>query len=62
MVKADSIDPFVCDEPEVEISPATIRTLKQRAETADGGRLVSAKQARQQIKQWLSRSSTTKSR
>jgi hypothetical protein len=51
MVKADSIDPFVCDEPEVEISPVTIRTLKQRAETADEGRLVSAKQARQQIRQ-----------
>jgi hypothetical protein len=47
--KADSLDPLVCDEPEVEISPVTIRTLKQRAKTADEGRLVSARQARQQI-------------
>ena len=62
MVKANSIDPFVCDKPEVEISAATSRILKQRIKTADEGRLVSAKDARQRIKQWLSKSSTTKTR
>jgi hypothetical protein len=62
MAKAESIDPFVCDEPEVEIGPATSRILKQRAKTADEGRLVSAEQARLRIRQWLSKSSTTKTR
>jgi hypothetical protein len=62
MANAKSIDPFVSDEPEVEISPATSRILKQRAKTAEEGRLVSAEQARQRIKQWLSKSSTTKTR
>lgn len=60
MAKAKSIDPFVCNEPEVEISPATSRVLKQRMKTADEGRLVSTEKARQRIQQWLSRSSTTK--
>ncbi len=62
MAKAKSMDPFVCDKPEVEISPATSRILKQRIKTADEDRLVSAKEARQRIKQWLSKSSTTKTR
>lgn len=62
MGKANSTDPFVCDEPEVAISPAISRVLKQRTKTADEGRLVSAAQARQRIKQWLSESSTTKTR
>jgi len=61
MVKAKGIDPFVCSEP-VEISPATSRILKQRMKTADEGRLVSGEKARQRIQQWLSRSSTTKTR
>jgi hypothetical protein len=62
MAKAKNIDPFVCDEPEVEIDSATSRILKQRIKTADEGRLVSAEQARQRIKLWLSKSSTTKKR
>ena len=62
MANAKSIDPFVCDEPEVEIDPATSRILKQRIKTADEGRLVSAEQARERIKLWLSKSSTTKKR
>jgi hypothetical protein len=62
MVKAESIDPFVCSEPAVEISPATSRILKQRMKTANEGRLVSAAKARQRIQQWLSKSSITKTR
>ncbi|MBZ5618678.1 MAG: hypothetical protein LAQ69_08150 [Acidobacteriia bacterium] len=62
MVKAKNIDPFVCNEPATEISPATSRILKQRMKTADEGRLVSAEKARQRIQQWLSKSSTTKTR
>jgi hypothetical protein len=57
-----SIDPFVCDEPAVEISAATSRILKQRMKSADEGRLVSAEKARQRMQQWLSKSSTTKTR
>jgi hypothetical protein len=62
MAKTKSMDPFVCNEPAVKISPATSRILKQRMKTADEGRLVSAEKARQRIQKWLSKSSTTKTR
>ena len=62
MANAKSIDPFVCDKPEVAISPATSRILEQRIKTADEGHLVPAEEARQRIKQWLSKSSTTETR
>ena len=62
MAKAKSIDPFVCNEPEVAISPATSRILKKRMKSADEGRVVPADEARQRIKQWLSKSSITKTR
>jgi hypothetical protein len=62
MAKAKIIDPFVSDESPVEVSPATSRLLKQRMKTADEGRLVPADKARQRIHQWLSKSSTTKTR
>jgi hypothetical protein len=62
MAKAQSVDPLVCSKPAVEISPATSRILKQRIKSADEGRLVSPEKARQRIQQWLSRSSTTKTR
>jgi len=62
MAKTKSVDPFVSNEPAVEISPATSRLLKQRMKTADEGRLVPADKARQRIQQWLSKSSTTKTR
>jgi len=62
MAKAKSIDPFICSEPAVEISQATSRILKDRMKTAGQGRLVSAEKARQRIQQWLSKSSTTKTR
>jgi predicted transcriptional regulator len=60
MAKAKSIDPFVSSEAPVEVSSATSRILKQRMKTADEGRLVSAEEARKRIRQWLSKSSTTK--
>ena len=62
MANAKSVDPFVCNDPAIEISPATSRLLKQRMNTADEGRLVPAEKARQRIQQWLSKSSTTKTR
>jgi hypothetical protein len=62
MAKAKSLDPFVCNEPVVEISPTTSRMLKQRMTSADEGHLVSAEEARQRIQHWLSKSSTTKTR
>ena len=62
MANAKSIDPFVCDEPEVEISPETSRILEQRLKTADEGHLVPAEEARQHITEWLSKSSTTETR
>ena len=62
MGKAKSIDPFVSTEPEVEVDAAISRILKQRMKSADQGRLVPAKEARQQIHQWLSKSSTMKTR
>jgi hypothetical protein len=61
VAKVKSIDPFVCEEP-AEISPATRRMLNERMKTADQGRLISAKKARQRTQQWLSKSFTTKTR
>lgn len=62
MGKPQSIDAFVCNEPEVEVDAETGRILEQRMRTADEGRLVSAEEARRRIKQWLSNSATTKTR
>ena len=62
MGKAKGVDPFVCDKPTVEISPDTSRILTERMKSADEGRLVSAAKARERIQQWLSKSSTTKTR
>lgn len=62
MVKAKSFDPFVSNDPAVYISPTTSRILKQRIKSAGEGRLVSSEKARQRIRQWLSKSSTTKTR
>jgi hypothetical protein len=59
MAKAKSVDPFVCHEPAIEITAATSRMLKERMKTADEGPLVPGEKARQQIRQWLSESSTT---
>jgi hypothetical protein len=62
MAKAKNSDPFICNGPAVQVSPATNRLLKQRMKTADDGRLVSAEKARERIQEWLSKSSTTKTR
>jgi hypothetical protein len=62
MADAKSIDPFVCDEPEVEISPETSRILEQRLKTADEDHLVSTEEGRLRIKEWLSKSSITETR
>lgn len=62
MAEEKVIDPFVSMEPEVEVDAETSRILQERIKTADEGRVVAAEDARKQIKQWLSRSSTTKTR
>jgi predicted transcriptional regulator len=54
------IDPFVSTEPEVELDSETWRILHERMASADEGRLVSAEEAREHIRQWLSNSSITK--
>ena len=62
MAKVKTIDPFVCTEPAVAISPATSRILKQRMKAADEGRLISVEKARRRIEQWLLKRSITKMR
>ena len=63
MRKVQPGDPFVSNEPEVEVDTATSRILKQRMKTADDeGRLVPTNAARQRIRRWLSKSFTTKTR
>jgi predicted transcriptional regulator len=62
MADTKTIDPFICDEPAGEVSQATGRLLKERVKTADEGRVVPAEEARRRIQQWLSKSSTTKTR
>lgn len=61
MAKIESPDPFVCND-EVEVDAETSRILKERVESADQGRLVSAEEARRRIREWLSKSSITKMR
>jgi predicted transcriptional regulator len=56
------IDPFVSEEPEVELDPEIRRLLRERMKSADQGRLVSAEEARRHVQQWLSNSATTKTR
>jgi hypothetical protein len=62
MDKPQRIDPFVSNDPEVEVDATTDRILKQRMKSAAEGRLVSSKAAREPIQRWLSKSSTTKTR
>jgi hypothetical protein len=59
MAKDKGTYPFVCSEP-VEITATTSGILKQRMKTADEDRLVPGDKARQRIRQWFSKSSTTK--
>ncbi len=54
------IDPFVSTEPAVELDSETRRILKERVQPADQRKLVSASEAREHIKKWLSNSATTK--
>jgi hypothetical protein len=56
------IDRFVSTEPQVELGPETSRILEERIKSADAGHLVLAEEARQRIQEWLSKSSTAKTR
>ena len=56
------IDPFVSTEPEVELDAETARVIEDRIKSADAGRVVTADEARRRVQQWLSKSSTTKTR
>jgi len=62
LAKVEIVDPFVSREPEVEVDAETGRILKHRIRTAGEGHVVSAEEARQRIRQWLSKSATTKTR
>jgi len=62
MGSTKAFDPFTSTEPEVEIDAETKRILDQREETARQGRSVSAEEAPRRIGEWLSKSSTTKTR
>ena len=61
MAKVET-DPFVSHELPVEVSAETARILDERIKSADEGRLVPAEATREQIRQWLLSSSTTKKR
>jgi|GEM_PF-3199510 len=56
------IDPFVSTELEIELDSETSRILEERIKSANAGRLVSAEEARRRMQEWLSKSSTTKTR
>ncbi len=53
-------DPFVSTEPEVELDEETLKLIDERI--ADPSPLIPADQARAQIKQWLTNSSTNQRR
>jgi hypothetical protein len=48
-------DPFVSKETAVKLDDATRLVLQERTKSADNGELVSAEEARQRIRRWLSR-------
>ena len=62
MEKVQDVDLFVSAEPDVEVSAETHRILDERIQSASEGRLIPAAAARKRIQQWLSKSSTTKTR
>lgn len=57
-----TVDLFVSSEPDVEVDLETKRVLDERIRTADFRCLVPAAEARQRVQEWLSKSSTTKTR
>jgi len=62
MGMVDASDPFVVEESQGEIDAETSRILDERAKAADAGRVVSGEQTRQRLQEWLSGSSTRKTR
>ena len=62
MNKAQILDPFISNEPEIEVDAETSLILDERMKLADEGHLVTAEAARQHIKEWFSKSSTSKPR
>jgi len=54
-------DPFVCND-EVEVDEETSRILDERIKAVDEGHVVSAKEARERIQEWLSKFAAADSR
>lgn len=60
MAEPQEFDPFVATE-EAELTPEELAVLDER-DTDDESQYVSAKDARERFKQWLSKSSTKNDR
>jgi predicted transcriptional regulator len=58
MSKPESIDPFVSTEEEVEVDAETAAAIERGMKAGDEGRFVSLDEARERMKQWLSKSSS----
>lgn len=52
------IDPFVSIEPEVEVDDETAAAIQEGIKAADEGRLTTLDEARERMKQWLTKSSS----
>jgi predicted transcriptional regulator len=62
MAKLEPIDPFISTEEEVEIDAETKAAIQRGIEDADAGKVITLDDARERMKQWLSRSSSPKQR
>lgn len=56
MANQGNIDPFVSTEQEVEVDAETAAAIERGIQSADEGRSISLDEARERMKQWLSKS------
>ncbi len=56
MVNSHHIDPFVSTEEEIEVDPETVAAIQRGIEDADAGRVLTLEEARERMRQWLSKS------
>jgi predicted transcriptional regulator len=58
MANSGSTDPFVSTEEEVQVDAETATAIEQGIKAADEGRSTTLDEARERMKQWLSKSSS----
>ena len=62
MDDTQAFDPFISTEPGIEVDAETMSLLRERIQSANEGRLVSAEVVRQRIQECISNSAATRAR